>query len=342
MGTTSLAPVAVTEASQVGQARRAAVRLTEGSKFPEKARGRVAVIATELATNLLRYGRNGRLFLQSVQSSDRTYVELLAIDSGPGIPDVHLSMQDGMSTGGTPGTGLGAVRRMSDDFDIYSALGHGTLVLARVNARHRQGPPPAYQWAAISTAAPGETVCGDVWRAAEEEDGFAVMVADGLGHGPFAFEASNRAAALFDESPHSAAGPAAFCTRAHQLLVGSRGAALAIANVSLSGRVRYAGIGNIAGALVGDTRSQGLASQNGTVGVVARTALEFNYDWPERGVLIMHSDGLSSRWSLDAHSGLAARHPALIAGVLYRDCLRGRDDATIVVVKKSGRKAAKP
>jgi anti-sigma regulatory factor (Ser/Thr protein kinase) len=336
----SVAPVTVSEPSQVGQARRAAARLTEGSKFPEKARGKVAVIATELATNLLRYGRNGRLFLQSVQSSDRTYIELLAIDSGPGIPDVHRSMQDGISTGGTPGTGLGAVRRMSDDFDIYSAPGHGTLVLSRVNARQRPGPAPAYHWAAISTVAPGETVCGDVWRAAEVEGELAVMVADGLGHGPSAAEASNRAAALFDEASPAAAGPAAFCTRAHQLLAGSRGAALAIAHISVSGRVRYAGVGNIAGALVGRTKSQGLASQNGTIGVNARSAKEFEYDWPDCGVLIMHSDGLTGRWSLDAHQGLAARHPAVIAGMLYRDCLRGRDDATIVVVKKRTQEVA--
>jgi len=341
MGTTSLTPVVVSEASQVGQARRAAARLADGPAFSDKVRGRVAVIATELATNLARYGSNGRLFLQSVHVSDRAYIEMLAIDSGPGIQDIHRSLQDGVSTGGTPGTGLGAIRRMSDDFDIYSAPGRGTLVLSRVNARHRSGQPPAYEWAAISTPAPGETICGDVWRAAEENGGLAVMIADGLGHGPSAAEASNRAATLFDESSAEGPSPSAFCTRAHPLLMGSRGAALAIANVSASGRVKYAGVGNIAGALVGEMRIQGLASQNGTIGVVTRAAREVEYDWPDRGVLIMHSDGLSNRWSLDAHQGLASRHPAVIAGVLYRDCLRGRDDATIVVVKKGTQRTAR-
>ena len=54
----------------------------------------------------------------------------------------------------------------------------------------------------------------------------------------------------------------------------------------------------------------------------------------------MHSDGLSSRWSLDEYQGLITRHPAVIAGVLYRDCLRGRDDATIVVMRAASREAS--
>jgi anti-sigma regulatory factor (Ser/Thr protein kinase) len=337
---TSLEPFAVTDASQVGQARRAAVRLAEGSDLSEEARGEVAIIATELANNLVRYGKNGCLFLQSVRQREETYVQMLAVDSGPGIADVHRSLQDGVSTGGTPGTGLGAVRRMSDDFDIYSTIGKGTLVLSRVVAARAKRPPPLYEWAAVSTAAPRETVCGDVWRILEQNGQLAVMVADGLGHGPSAAEAAHRAADLFDAEAPPDPGP--FCQRAHQALAGSRGAALAVALTSDSGRVRYAGVGNIAGAIVGIDRSQGLSSQNGTVGLQMPRVREFEYDWPQRGILIMHSDGLTSRWSLDEYQGLVSRHPALIAGVLHRDCFRGRDDATVVVVKKRAIKAAKP
>jgi anti-sigma regulatory factor (Ser/Thr protein kinase) len=324
--------VAVTEISQVGQARRAAVRLAEFLKLPAQARGEVAIIATELAGNLARYGREGRFILQSVRRPEGSFVQMLAVDSGPGITDLQRSLQDGVSTGGTPGTGLGAVRRLSDDFDIYSAVGQGTLVLSRVRGTRSKAAPRRYHWAAISTPAPKQTACGDVWRITERESELGVMVADGLGHGPLAAEAAGRAAQLFDE--HPAPQPATFCDRAHKALSGSRGAALAIAHVSGAGHLRYAGVGNIAGAIVSADGSRGLSSQNGTVGVLMRRVQEFDYEFPERGVLIMHSDGLTSRWSLDDYQGLAARHPALIAGALYRDCLRGRDDATIVVIKR--------
>ena len=117
----SQASLAVTEVSQVGQARRAAVRAAESTGLTEEARGEVAIIATELANNLVRYGKDGRFFVQPMQQPGWTCVQMLAVDSGPGIADLQRSMQDGVSTGGTPGTGLGAVRRLSDDFDIYSA-----------------------------------------------------------------------------------------------------------------------------------------------------------------------------------------------------------------------------
>jgi anti-sigma regulatory factor (Ser/Thr protein kinase) len=323
----------VVESSQVGQARRAAVRMAELCELTDQKCGEVAIIATELATNLARYGKDGRFFLQSVDQPGASYVEMLAVDSGPGIADVPHSMQDGVSTGGTPGTGLGAVRRMSDVFDIYSGIGQGTLVLARVTRGQSTTSASAnFHWSAVSTPAPREMECGDIWRVAEDGETLTVMVADGLGHGPLAAEAANRAAALFDAATPT--DPAGFCDQAHIALNGSRGAALAIGRVTAN-RVTYAGVGNISGSLVGDEKSRGLSSQNGTVGVTVRRTQAFTYDWPERGVLVMHSDGLSSRWSLNRYQGLAARHPALIAGVLYRDCLRGRDDATVVVVKKA-------
>jgi len=324
--------LAVTEASQIGQARRAALRLAELSKFTEEVRGEVAIVTTELATNLVRYGRDGRLFLQAVERPDDTHVQILAIDSGPGISDVQQSLQDGVSAGGTPGTGLGAVRRISDEFDIYSTMGNGTLVLSRVRCGpEKRRKANVFQWAAMSTPAPHETVCGDAWCLVEHDGGLAVMLADGLGHGPLAAEASQRAADLFNGESWT---PAAFCESAHVALAGTRGAALAMAHVSASGRIRYAGVGNIAGSIVG-AKTQGLPSQNGTVGLNVRRVREFEYEWPDRGVLVMHSDGLTSRWSLDSHQGLASRHPSIIAGVLYRDCLRGRDDATVVVAKKT-------
>src|SRR5262249_44762660 len=148
----------------------------------------------------------------------------------------------------------------------------------------------------------------------------------GLGHGPLAAVPADRATEIFQADPLAA--PAEFCERAHRALQGSRGAALAMAVVSPEGRVAYAGVGNIAGTTVSDGKGGGLASQNGIVGVQIRRTQQLDYEMPPRGVLVMHSDGLSNRWAMDRYPGLFARHSAIVAGVLFRDYLRGRDDAT--------------
>ena len=51
--------------------------------------------------------------------------------------------------------------------------------------------------------------------------------------------------------------------------------------------------------------------------------------------VVLHSDGLSSRWNLGTYPGLARRHPMLVAGVLYRDFGRRTDDAAVVVVREA-------
>ena len=115
--------IEVTDASQVGEVRRAAARLAEPLRMGASRRSDVAIVATELATNLVRYAQRGRVLLQTITSPAGVSLEVVAIDSGPGIAEVHRSMQDGFSTGGTPGNGLGAVRRLSDEFDALFSAG---------------------------------------------------------------------------------------------------------------------------------------------------------------------------------------------------------------------------
>ena len=329
--------VTVSDASQVGEARRTAVRMAEEASLSETECGAVGVVVTELATNLSKYASNGRILLQVLRRPSGACIEVLAIDSGPGLTDVERCLRDGFSTSGTPGTGLGAVRRMAAEFDIYSVPGAGTVVLARVGAPCGRPVAGGYQWAGLSSPAPHELVCGDAWRVVEREGDIALLVADGLGHGPFAAEASDRAVEAFDAGAFDARD--VFLERAHRALSGSRGAAIAAAHVARNAVVHYAGVGNIAGSVVTASQSRGMFSQNGTVGLQMRKAKQLDYEWPERALLIMHSDGVSNRWSLEAYEGLITRHPAVVAAVLLRDFGRGRDDATVVVVRSDRRSA---
>lgn len=329
--------VHVTNSSQIGDARRTALRVAEGAGFSEVRRGEVAIVATELATNLTRHAVDGQLFVQRLCSSGAEWLELLAVDRGPGMKDVQRCMQDGYSTAGTPGNGLGAIRRLSDEFDVFSTESRGTVVLSRFKT-DAVCAPSSFAVGAVSQPAPNEDACGDTWRVAGSGDDVAVMVADGLGHGSAAAEAAEYARDVFDDDPF--AGDTDFYQRLHTRLLGTRGAALARAVVR-SGVVSYAGVGNISGSLVGLTSGRGLPSQNGIVGAESRRiATMSGYEWPPRGLLLMHSDGLTSRWSLSAYPGLVLRHPAVVAAVLTRDHTRGRDDVTVVAVRAADRSAA--
>jgi anti-sigma regulatory factor (Ser/Thr protein kinase) len=327
----------VTGGSQVGEIRRTAIRIGTAAALSPPRVSDAAIIATELATNLYRHARNGQVWLQTLTSPAPGCLEIVAVDSGPGIADLHRCLQDGYSTAGTPGNGLGAVRRLADEFDAFSTVGRGTVVFARLyaNAGTPRGP---FTIGAVSLPVSGEDVCGDTWRVVEQRGALALMIADGLGHGPLAAEAAEGAARVFLDRPFGEVND--FYARAHQALNATRGAAVARALVDGSGRVDYAGVGNIAGSLVSVEGSRGLASQNGTIGaVMGRHLASQQYDWPGRGILLMHSDGIMGRWSLDPYPGLLVRHPALIAAIIFRDFHRGRDDATIVVVARTGKGA---
>jgi anti-sigma regulatory factor (Ser/Thr protein kinase) len=309
----------IRDGSAIGEARRDSLRLAEAAGLSATAAGRVGIVATELGNNLLRHAGHGELLLQSVQDK---CVEVIAVDRGPGMADVQSCLRDGYSSRGTAGTGLGAVRRLAAEFDIHSEPAHGTTVMARI------GSAKSERFGAICTAKDGELECGDTWRLARTRGKTSLAVIDGLGHGPQAAEAAQKAAAIFQDDPFLM--PREQMTRMHQALSGTRGAAGACAHLE-GEEFAYAGIGNITGKLCNVQSTRGLVSHSGTLGVAARRVQQFEYP-PLGALLVMHSDGISARWDLSDRLGLRGHHPAVIAAVLYREHSRGRDDATIVVI----------
>lgn len=322
--------IPVTEASQTGQARRTAQRMAEDAGFDAVDAGHAAIVASEIATNLVKHARDGVLFLTVVRDVGSAGVQLLALDRGPGIADLSRALRDGMSTAGSPGTGLGAIGRMASEFDVHS-LPSGTALYATIRPRGAGPPRSAVRIGAVTVPAPGEETCGDGFAIAEGPSRVAVLVTDGLGHGAGAAAASRAAIVAFER--HAAAGPRAQMQRIHEALRGTRGAAVAVAELDRDRRLmRFAGIGNVAATIVGDAGTRSAVSHYGTMGHEVRRIDEFTYPWPRGALVVLHSDGIATRWTLDAYPGLARRHPLLTAGVLYRDFVRGRDDATVVVV----------
>ncbi|MBW4494761.1 MAG: SpoIIE family protein phosphatase [Oscillatoria princeps RMCB-10] len=285
------------------------------------------------ASNLVKHATTGELVLQSLHWDGSTGIEILALDRGPGMANVSRCLNDGFSTAGTAGTGLGAIRRLSDVFDIHSSAGTGTALLARLRSRPLSPPAPDLEIGAVCLPKAGEQECGDAWAFSRHQGRNLILVADGLGHGPAAAAASSEAARIFQQSAGLPLEEIA--KAAHAALRPTRGAALAIAEVSPNLQaVRFVGVGNIAGAIVTAQGSRSLVSYNGTIGYEITKIKEFVFPWPQNALLVMHSDGLATQWRLDRYAGLAAKHPSLIAGVLYRDFKRGRDDVTVLIARE--------
>ena len=134
------AAYAVEDSSQVGSARRAALDLAGHVGLPEERAGRAALIVTELATNLAKHARSGELLLRAIQTNGGGApegIEILAIDRGPGMRDLPRAREDGYSTAGTLGHGLGSIERQSDFFQIYSQPS-GTVAVAQLSWPLRQ------------------------------------------------------------------------------------------------------------------------------------------------------------------------------------------------------------
>jgi anti-sigma regulatory factor (Ser/Thr protein kinase) len=318
----------IRDASQVGEARRTATAMARDAGLDEIACGQAGIIATELSNNLLHHAHDGVL---SLRTDDASALEQVATDRGPGMGDVGQALRDGFSTRGTPGTGLGAVRRLSGVFDIHSNPGKGTVVYSRLDPVPPARAVERLTWGVAGFPATGETESGDGWGIDVGPERARMLVVDGLGHGPNAAEASRAALAVFNA--HPSLGCAELMETMHRSIAGTRGAAAAIAIVDLAtGTLSFCGVGNISASLVGSA-SRSLASHNGTVGHMMRRVQTFSYSWTPGDLLVMHSDGIVSRWSLDSYPGLSIRHPAVVAAVLARDGVRGHDDRTVLVAR---------
>ncbi len=326
-------PVSAGDPSQIGSARRQASTLASSLGFSETPQGQLAIVVNEAAGNIAAHAGQGELLLCPWRFGELTGIDVLALDNGKGIADIARSFEDGYSTAGTAGEGLGAMSRLAATLQLYSHAGKGTVLLARVlqdpDAR-RDDLVSAFGVVQVPIA--GETECGDAWSSSFSPGRSVYMVADGLGHGRYAAEAAEQAIRVFEGNPGM--DPASLLNEVHPTLAKTRGAAVSVAEIRHdAGELHFAGVGNVAGAIYHAGKLRNLVGMNGTLGHSLGRVQSFTYPWAAGDTLLMHSDGLATRWNLESYPGLASRHPSLIAGVLYRDFCRRRDDVTILVTR---------
>ncbi len=327
----------VNEQSQVGFLRRAVREQAFKAGFSQEHSGRAEIVATELATNLIKHTHHGgHILLRGMESPDNAGLELISLDTGPGLSLKQDLIEDGISTVGTLGIGLGAIKRLSDEFELRSDTTAGTVVLSRFWKSHIKcsSRTQCFDIGGVMVPKPGERACGDGWAVHQQGACLCVLVVDGLGHGVAAKEAAE--AAIDEFKRHNSDSLSKIMLRIHASLQHTRGAVLSIASIDRrNNTVKFAGIGNIAGRITNPSASIGCVSLEGTVGLRVGRVCEFTYPWETDSILYMNSDGLTSQARLPSWRDLTGAGATVVAARLYRDFARRTDDATVVVIRNA-------
>ena len=223
---------------------------------------------------------------------------------------------------------------MSQLFDIYSQPGNGTAVVAQLWPGGRSPRAQPIEIGAIVVPKPNEVECGDTWCYVERAGGALVMGVDGLGHGLGASQAASMACNVFMTEKTRA--PAAVLERIHANLRTTRGAAAIVMEIDWDRRqLLAAGIGNLVAAIIEGSTAKRIPSYNGIVGHATPRIRELSYPITPAATVVFHSDGLTASWQPERYPGLMQHPCATIAGVLYRDCKRGRDDSLMVALRRT-------
>ena len=316
------------ETSAVAEARRRARRSANAMGLNSTKVEHVAIVATEVAQNVLRHGGGGRMLVEVFGAPSLERLHIVGHDAGPGIERVDRMLRDGETTKASPGTGLGAIKRLSDRLDIFSEPGR--TVLSAEFRRHTVRHHDPADHAGFKLAYPGERRCGDVVAVRSSDDKCLYFLADGLGHGAKAAHAATTARQAFMRAQGD--DPADILEQIADALGDTRGAVGAVVSLDRSEQeVRYAGIGNVSTLLVQGRKVRRMAVRDGLLGGRSTTPHMETVKIDPHAVIVMHSDGLTTLRNLEAQTALMQRCAPVVAADLLARNLRGRDDASIIV-----------
>ncbi len=315
----------------------------------------VSTAVSELSRNILKYAGRGEISFSRCTSEDQAGINIVATDSGPGIADLAVAMQDHFSSSGTLGLGLPGVKRMMDEFDIQSAPGRGTRVsiikwrepkrsatsaqrglrsgsVMRPLQIHVDGVDnPGVECAANLRPCRGERASGDIAVVIERQGYLLLAVVDALGHGYEASRVAYSAGRLLTALDQ--ADPAEIVVALHEELRGSIGAAAGVATfLPESGDLRFCGVGNVVARLFGSRESR-LSSNPGLLGDTVRSQVSQRVRLAPADVFTLYSDGIRDRFELSDYPQLQYQAAPTIAKTLLERFGKSHDDASCVVLR---------
>ncbi|MFX0132900.1 MAG: ATP-binding SpoIIE family protein phosphatase [Candidatus Hodarchaeota archaeon] len=331
--------ISIFEKHHVSKAKRQVTELAKKLGFSEIAIGEIAIVVTELAENIIKHGAiEGKIVFSEIKKGKRRGIEIISEDKGPGIAKIETVMEDGFSTTGSLGIGLGAVKRLMSEFDIKSSQNlsgkGGTKIITK-----KYLPPKGELknlmkkstiFSIFSRSKLGEIENGDSYFLQHFESNTMIAVIDGLGHGNAAAEASRKAKQLLYENFKE--DLEVIILALNQNLRHTRGVAISIALINDQEKtLEYVGIGNVLGRVYNSPEPIKLVNYNGTLGVSLRKFKVFKYPWQVGNLIILTSDGISNKYDFEDFSNLLHNHPIVIANTLFKKFNKKHDDATILV-----------
>ncbi len=339
----------IKDEAQVGGARRGVHRFAARLGFSDDRLSELDIVVQEIGTNAARYATSGGCLHWGETLGPEPGIELFYVDKGPGIYDLDRALRDGVSSGGSLGTGFGAMRRFLDEFDAYSTVKgttrrlttvrrstYGTALLGRKwvagGGRDEGERRDSRRLGVWSRPRPGEESNGDAYFVGRHDGETLLAVVDGLGHGRGAREAS---AAAVEVLEHWRGEPLDELTLAvHDALRATRGAVMGAVVLNPARETfAYAGVGNVEVRVLGSSEPARPIPSNGTLGARLSQVRVWPHRWTEGTTLVISSDGISTSWDANAYAGLISRSPQLLAGILLRDFGRNSDDATVLVYR---------
>lgn len=315
----------------MAQARDIAIRTGLNARQSEE----VALVAGEMATNLVKHAGGGTLSLDNMPRDHRRGIFLESSDSGPGIRKMADAMTDGFSTTRSLGYGLGTINRLMDEFSIQPKHDRQPGLLITCSKWLRDtGSIKEKLWdiGTVTRPMPGAKQNGDAVLIKTWDAMSLVGVIDGLGHGRFAHRASLSARQYiedhYDEPLSSLFQRTGYACRA------TRGVVMALALINWEAMtLSFGSIGNIETLVKGDGEPFRFIFRRGIIGKNAPQPVITEHLWTASRILIMHSDGLQSHWDWEDFSHLQDKPAQEIATALHTRLARFTDDSTVVVVK---------
>jgi anti-sigma regulatory factor (Ser/Thr protein kinase) len=329
--------ILIADRSDVVGARKAARRVAAATGFGDVALEEIVLVVSELASNLVEHAGGGNLTLTPIEERNRVGLQIESTDSGPGIRDAEEAIADGYSTTGSLGYGLGTVNRLMDELEITSGAGRGpgTHIVAQRWLRSHPSPRVGrcpLDLGAATRPHPGMRLNGDGFVIQHAEGVALTAVIDGLGHGQYAHRAALKAREYVErhmeqDLTHLFRGVDRACR-------GTRGVVMAVARFQWAeGRLTFGSIGDIAARVFGSPEPVHFRIRRGILGSQAPQPVVTSHPWDPAGVLVLHSDGLSSRWRWSDFPDLVSRPATEAARHLLNRLAKDNDDATVVVVK---------
>ncbi|HEX2606944.1 MAG TPA: ATP-binding SpoIIE family protein phosphatase [Flavisolibacter sp.] len=309
--------------------------LAASAGFSENKVGEIDIIVAEMVSNLVKHAGGGQVLVKLIQEQGNKGIELISIDNGPGMTDITRMVADGVSTKNTLGHGLGAMKRLSHVFQVYSLKDWGTVILTRIFEKE---PAPFQKSAPVDIRSvilpkPGEQECGDGFFCKQQGNQVQVLLGDGLGHGPEAAKAVEKAGKTFLES--EATDPVAIIRHLHDGVKKTRGLVGTVAVFDMVDKSwRICGVGNIATRINSPSTTKNYMSYNGIIGLNVPNTLNAQQLPYEKGqYLILCSDGLKSRWDTIKFPAIVRYDPSVMAAALIKDYARLTDDMSVAVCK---------